>query len=124
MNVAQKSAVRTENRIIPCRRSAKLLSIEGYFVAAVLQPNWSIAMSTEVTAIAGVLSFPSHATTMPVHPTLFVIVSDIVPEADAVSPAASQISADDMNIVLIMILPTFIPAYFAVAALSPTTAIS
>ena len=75
-------------------------------------------------AIAGVLSFPSHATTTPVHPTLLVIVSEIVPEADAVSPAASQIKADEMNIVRFMILPTFIPAYFAVEALSPMTAIS
>ena len=39
VNVAAKSAVSTENRIMPCRRSAKLLSIEGYFVAAVLHPN-------------------------------------------------------------------------------------
>ena len=73
---------------------------------------------------AGTLSFESQATMIPVHPTLFVTVSEIVPEADTVSAAARPIIAEEMNIVLKTIFPTLIPAYFAVALLSPTTEIS
>ena len=100
------------------------MSIAGYCVAAAWHPYCRIEIRTDVTNTAGTLSFESHATMIPVHPTLLVTVSEIVPDADTVRAAARPIMADEMNIVLNTILPTLIPAYFAVALLSPTTEIS
>jgi ABC-type spermidine/putrescine transport system permease subunit II len=96
----------------------------GYCVAAAWHPYCRIDMRIDVTKTAGTLSLLSHATMIPVQPTSFVMVSEIVPAEDTVSAAARPIRAEEINIVLRTILPTPMPAYFAVALLSPTTEIS
>ena len=71
------------------------------------------------------LNLDSHATMMavkPLPPAVSVLIVWFVPPTSK-SPAIPQIAPDTMRVLIITFL-TFIPTYFAVFSLSPTTAIS
>ena len=91
---------------------------------AVTQPHCKIVIKAVAITIPIGLSFASQATIMPVQPTSFVIDVDNDSTLETLKAPAAPINAADKNIVLQIILFTFIPEYLAVFILSPTTDIS
>ena len=104
--------------------SAKLESTWEKVAAAAVEPYCSMLIRADTRKIPAVLILASQATMMPVQPTSSVMAVDRIPAVPTLKAAASPIRQADRNTVRSTILPTFIPAYRAVPALSPTTAIS
>ena len=108
----------------PWSISAKLESTREKVAAAAVEPYCSMLISADTKKIPAVFILANQATMIPVQPTSSVIAVDRIPAVPTLKAAASPMRQADKNTVRSTIFPTFIPAYRAVPALSPTTAIS
>ena len=110
--------------MIPSRTS-EAFSFSPYCVAICTAPCSINTMPKETATMINVLNLESHATIMAVKPRPPAVAVEIVWLAPLTitKPAIPQI-APEIAMVRTITFFTWIPAYFAVFSLSPTTAIS